>query len=267
MAALQTLMPGPDGDGRSPEYQALVSAPEVGMTSHADAGEQSGPRWIAEEMAVAGEEATLSLEEEMNRAHGTHAIEGLTPAEAGESQPVVSAVATETASTELPASQTGDPRAMYAMASAAAGGETGAVPWTPSGNVSAPESSAGENPAAYEPVAPQPEVAVNEAPVAAENNTNEIVGGTDIMAANWKNIRDSIAGAAAKPAPSKEHFQEPETAKPEPEAAMPAAPERQGSMGATDPTAIANIVESVLAELRPKIVEEIARKLSDPKKT
>jgi len=35
---------------------------------------------------------------------------------------------------------------------------------------------------------------------------------------------------------------------------------------ATDPTAIANIVDSVLAELRPKIVEEIARKLADTKK-
>ncbi len=115
-------------------------------------------------MAVAGEEVTLSLEDEMNKAHGTHAIEGLTTAEAAESQPALSAVATETTSTELPASQTGDPPAMYAMASAAAGGETGAVPWTPSGNVSAPESSAGENPAAYEPVASQPEVAVNEAP-------------------------------------------------------------------------------------------------------
>jgi CheY-like chemotaxis protein len=269
MAALQTLMPGPDGDGRSAEHPALGSAAEVGMTSHAsDMPDQSGPRWIAEEVAVAGEEATLSLEDEMNRADGTHAIEGLPAAEAAESQPALSAVATETAPTETPASQTGDQPAMYAMASAAAGGETVAVPWTPSTNVSAHESSTGENAAAHEPVASPLEVAVNEAPpVAADGRTNEIVGGTDIMAANWKNIRDSIAGAAAKPAPSKEHFQEPETVMPEPEAAMPAAPERHGSMGATDPTAIANIVESVLAELRPKIVEEIARKLADPKKT
>jgi hypothetical protein len=32
--------------------------------------------------------------------------------------------------------------------------------------------------------------------------------------------------------------------------------------GATDPSAIANIVDSVLADLRPKIVEEIAKKLA-----
>jgi hypothetical protein len=35
---------------------------------------------------------------------------------------------------------------------------------------------------------------------------------------------------------------------------------------ASDPKAIASIVDSVLAELRPKIVEEIAKKLADSKK-
>ena len=38
----------------------------------------------------------------------------------------------------------------------------------------------------------------------------------------------------------------------------------EGAPGA-DPRAIANIVDSVLAELRPKIVEEISRKLGEKK--
>jgi hypothetical protein len=38
------------------------------------------------------------------------------------------------------------------------------------------------------------------------------------------------------------------------------------SSGVPDPRAIASIVDSVLAELRPKIVEEIAKKLSEPNK-
>jgi hypothetical protein len=82
------------------------------------------------------------------------------------------------------------------------------------------------------------------------------------MAANWKNIRDSIAGGAAKPALAKEETREVESGQPEAKAASgpPAS-------GAADPKAIANIVDSVLAELRPKIVEEIAKKLADPKKS
>lgn len=85
------------------------------------------------------------------------------------------------------------------------------------------------------------------------------------MAASWKNIRDSIAGAAAQPALAKEDFRdvEPTTSG---QAATAAADQPASKLKASDPTAIANIVDSVLAELRPKIVEEIARKLADPKK-
>ncbi len=87
------------------------------------------------------------------------------------------------------------------------------------------------------------------------------------MAASWKNIRDSIAGAAPKQAPSKEEFREPEAVTGD-HPVSPASPAEDASspLRASDPTAIANIVDSVLAELRPKIVEEIARKLADSKK-
>jgi hypothetical protein len=84
------------------------------------------------------------------------------------------------------------------------------------------------------------------------------------MAANWKNIRDSIAGAAAKPAPAKEDFRAPEPVKSEPEAAAPVTASEKTA--GPDPKAIASIVESVLAELRPKIVEEIARKIAETNK-
>ena len=85
------------------------------------------------------------------------------------------------------------------------------------------------------------------------------------MAASWKNIRDSIAtgsGAKAAPAKDKEEISPAETATSESSAP---APEPRASM-ASDPKAIASIVDSVLAELRPKIVEEIAKKLADSKK-
>ncbi len=85
------------------------------------------------------------------------------------------------------------------------------------------------------------------------------------MAASWKNIRDSIAGAAAKPAPTKEEFRDVEAASADRNAAT-SVEQSAPQFKASDPTSIANIVDSVLAELRPKIVEEIARKLADSKK-
>jgi hypothetical protein len=96
---------------------------------------------------------------------------------------------------------------------------------------------------------------------------SEIVGGTEDMAANWKNIRDSIAGGAAKPAVAKEETRDAEAAHAAGEGLAPATEMTAPTSGAADPRAIANIVESVLAELRPKIVEEIAKKLADPKKS
>jgi hypothetical protein len=85
------------------------------------------------------------------------------------------------------------------------------------------------------------------------------------MAASWKNIRDSIAGAAAKPAPTKEEFRDTEPSSVDHNGAQ-AVEAGTRQFKASDPTSIANIVDSVLAELRPKIVEEIARKLADSKK-
>ena len=86
------------------------------------------------------------------------------------------------------------------------------------------------------------------------------------MAASWKNIRDSIAtGGAAKAAPAKEKDQvRAADAGVVQESAT--APEPGSHSSASDPKAIASIVDSVLAELRPKIVEEIAKKLADSKK-
>lgn len=90
------------------------------------------------------------------------------------------------------------------------------------------------------------------------------------MAASWKNIRDSIvSGGAAKPAVAKDKDEaaaiDPAGETQEP-AAAPAPASPSSASSASDPKAIASIVDSVLAELRPKIVEEIAKKLADSKK-
>jgi hypothetical protein len=233
----------------------------------------AGPRWIAEEVALAGDEATLSLEKEMEEAyasfaaqaapHAAVALAAVSEARTDVEETIAEAVAS-------PAPQVDAPPAVYAMASAAAAGEA-ASRITAVTVLTVPESPVSEAPAEkHQEEISNPAYAASEAQAVTENPNMEtdIVGGTEIMAANWKNIRDSIAGAAAKPAPAKEEFQEaePVKAEAEPAPAVEAAERATTAPAATDPKAIASIVDSVLAELRPRIVEEIARKLADSKK-
>jgi hypothetical protein len=83
--------------------------------------------------------------------------------------------------------------------------------------------------------------------------------------ANWHQIRDSIVGATPA-APADEDKEEPVADPKEPEAMAAAASAGSSSSASAEAGAIANIVDSVLAELRPKIVEEITKKLGNEKK-
>jgi CheY-like chemotaxis protein len=281
MAALQTLMPSASASeieptNGHPKKEILFSAAAIadGIATRAHA---AGPRWIAEEVSLASDEATISLEHEMEKAYA--AVVG--EPRAAKASAEVAIDPEMHAAVSVPAAEPQPASAMYAVASATAAGEI--APPQLSRTMQAPAeaevSTTQEGFAVVdsiirpEPVTPVLPETVIETTVAASatetaaaeiSGENEIVGGTEDMAANWKNIRDSIAGAAAKPAPAKEDFREPELAKPEPEAPAPVAASEKTA--ATDPQAIASIVESVLAELRPKIVEEIARKIAESKK-
>jgi CheY-like chemotaxis protein len=282
MAALQTLMPSASTSEIDPTnghpkkeipFSAAAMAEGIATRAHA-----AGPRWIAEEVSLASDEATISLEREMEKAYAAVVSEpraAKASAEVAIDPEMHEAVSIPAADEPQPAS------AMYAVASATAAGEI--APAQLSRTMQAPaetevsttqeSSTVVDSIIRPEPVTPVLPETVIETMVAASatetaaadiSGENEIVGGTEDMAANWKNIRDSIAGAAAKPAPAKEDFREPELAKSEPEA--PASVAASEKAAATDPQAIASIVESVLAELRPKIVEEIARKIAESKK-
>ena len=271
MAALQTLMPSETAnDLSSPSDSAAKDSQRSAFAGLAPAenvpqAHAAGPRWIAEEITLAASEITVSLQKEMEKAYAAVAGEGAMHSAAASheaSGPLTEAVA-DAASTNVPA--TGETNAVYAMATAAAAGDGTpivAAISTQSLTESSPVADVGEGPAAHEAKS-------LEIPAVAEtlSGTTDIVGG-DIMAASWKNIRDSIAGAAAKPAPLKEEFPDPALESPEVGVASEAAAGERASsqVKASDPRAIASIVDSVLAELRPKIVEEIARKLADPKK-
>jgi CheY-like chemotaxis protein len=288
---------GSNGSGKNHETAfalASMAAPVDLATVKAHA---AGPRWIAEEVALGAGEATLSLEREMEQAYAAVAA-GEPPRASAEASAVVtkaeSVAAIAEPLPEVPPVTTSQPEvaeepAMYAMASAAGAGDVAPVA---AGVQLLPQEGAVVEPAQPHPeaevatpvasIAPAetpPGTAEIESPQAAaatlagmpepqipETPEPQIAEGAAEMVANWKNIRDSIAGAAPKHAPSKEDIPvEPVNSKAEPVAA--ASHDSAPKPSAADPTAIASIVDSVLAELRPRIVEEIAKKLAtDTKK-
>ncbi|MBZ5683099.1 MAG: response regulator [Acidobacteriia bacterium] len=141
----------------------------------------------------------------------------------------------------------------------------------------APEEASGAS--THEPRSAEPVSAVAEAPVQKESATggtgamaekreSELAASTAAAWASWRQIR-SDEPKTSEPAKARKHDDEDDESTPTSEAAMAVAagaeksPE-EGAPGA-DPRAIANIVDSVLAELRPKIVEEISRKLGEKK--
>jgi CheY-like chemotaxis protein len=250
MAALQTLIP----QSEKSEGGHDSSANGAGETFPAHSAH---PRWIAEPISLAANETTVSLEQEMAAAYGivsAHAVHASTmPVEP------INAVPSAPAFSEP---KTIDQPAVQEMASAAAVGE-GAQPYSSPGSVNSPDPTAADSATAITPSFEAPVTTVPTASEPPQEATHSIEG--DVMAASWKNIRDSIAGAAAKPAPAKDDFRDAESSAHD-QIVNVAAEQAAAKLKASDPTAIAHIVDSVLAELRPKIVEEIARKLSDPKK-
>jgi len=91
--------------------------------------------------------------------------------------------------------------------------------------------------------------------------------GKDVKAksgkSNWRQIHTAPAGAAANSDVVEAAKQAESGAEEAPKAmAAVAAAEGAASASATDASTIARIVDSVMADLRPKIVEEIARKLA-----
>lgn len=290
MAALQSLMPASNGSA-SPAQPARENSAyakrdaSVGVAAVVAAAALSGvgahslgPHWIAEEVSLAAGETTLPLEKEMQEAFAAFA--------AKESEAVVSASPLPTipepsseATVEIPLARVAESPMLHAMAAAAAASKRGtATAVTAVVAQDTTEATELATPSVMEEVVPPLEAEIASLPAASANTAElplasasaivtEKSEGTEEMVAQWKNIRDPIAGAADKPATAKEPVYEVRPKPPITEPPVVATPEaRPAAAAATDPTAIASIVDSVLAELRPKIVQEIARKLADPKK-
>jgi hypothetical protein len=244
-----------------------------------------GPRWIAESVAVGVEESKLALDQEMEQviaARATAATEAVSAsavtvedravvaeASVGEIKAVETSIietqaieskVIESAAVGTPAVQESKPTAVSEEAAyaAAAGAEQSTPVEAVSATVAGPESHA--SPAAE--VAPP-----REAELAAAWQ-------------NWKQVRESLASsqpassqppAARAEAPAELDTKHEEAAT-SPQSmsagslAEPVEAEEDVSDAPEESTAIASIVDNMLAELRPKLVAEIAKKMNSEKK-
>lgn len=94
----------------------------------------------------------------------------------------------------------------------------------------------------------------------------EIAATTAAAWASWRRIRETGDGKAEPPAKAEQEPPAPDQAAMAVAAGAEKAPEEAPAESGSESAEIASIVDSVLADLRPKIVEEISRKMGKKKK-
>ncbi len=221
-----------------PSHGTLVAAGQL-LAEEAAHNAAVAPRWVAEPVALNAEEAAISLEAEMFRTFAampaTMSATMSASSYGAELESVrsigVSAIA---AAVENRLAEAG----LAASSKALAGGaESGSE--TTADEASAKEASATEAPA--------------EAMAAVSKAASPVV---DAVEAEKTEHKDSPVKVTEQ-VPAEERVA---TAEETPKAMAAAAAE--GAASASDARAIANIVDSVLADLRPKLMEEIAKKMA-----
>jgi CheY-like chemotaxis protein len=274
----------------------------------------TGPRWVAEPVALTTEEAAISLEAEMfstfaatfaAASGGDIESVGITGVSA-----IAAAVENRLAEAELAASAKALSEQGAERSSETAAAETSVVEASAevvaASNAASPvvdgvepekieaeklEAKRKNSPAKVAEEAPAAQVAAatfadamkaeqdaepvsgTTAAVAEENqDSSSDSGGQDSMGkdvkaksgkSNWHQIHTAPASVAASNDMVEAAKQSESRAEESPKAmAAAAAAEGSASPSATDASTIASIVDSVMADLRPKIVEEIARKLA-----
>jgi CheY-like chemotaxis protein len=264
--------------GQEAEFQAqpapvlppeLTVADAVSTSVGEAATSETKSRWVAENVALTAEEASLELDREMHTAEAASlpaepfVADGPVSPAVPESVAAESAPAPESAGEQFPVSS--EP-AISAFAAAASVG-TPAIAETVSASV------------------PEPPVP-SEATAAWENwqHIRDSVMSPQTTAA----LAESVAEIAQTVAPAQTHdsvtqtLSEPQTSlevDPSPEPGAPSLSEGQGgSVDLSGPSvelsadsslegeSLSSIVDSVLAELKPRLMEQIAKKLKSEKK-
>ena len=263
LAALATLAPVTGKGTETAAFEAAAHASGNGIaervngTANDFAAAISQPHWIAEPIAATEVEAGLILEQEMEKTFAAFAAASA-PLSAERESPM----ATSIAISDQPAETV--PAAMVPPTAAQAP-VVEAVPEAAYAVAAAASSAGADSSAAHEPEHMDSSRASE--PVASAEQEEQREPELAAAWANWKQIRESLLGspfgsqiADAAAAELEEKQKEAAAAVAEPE-----APATVTSSVTPDASAIASIVDSVLAELKPKLVEEIAKKMSKPK--
>jgi CheY-like chemotaxis protein len=279
--ALRLLTPSAaQPDATIPSHGTLVAAGRM-LAEEAARTAGPSPRWVAEAVALTQEESSTSLEEEMFRSFTTQAK----PELAGDPEPVTEAGQAAGVASE----------AVDEMAGSAAVSETAE---SKSAGFSSTELESGEKVAEVVTASDASEESVpsstfadatleakEEAPAFVETNqaqgaqnvanvesvedekSSPDLGGDEHMGkhgkegsskSGWHQIRKPASAPAASNVVEAAKQSDADL---EDKKAMAAAATAEGGSAGPDASAIASIVDSVLADLRPKIVEEIAKKL------
>jgi CheY-like chemotaxis protein len=238
-----------------PSHEALAAAGQL-LAEEAVRNAASGPRWVAESVLLTPEEAVISLEAEMmltlTSAPAVAARE-FNPEEIGEVSAITAAVENRLAEAGLgtsamahhvvsnPQRESGygrdepgeadavdSPSATFADAMGGDDAEQGHDASSDSGGLESMGRKAKSGKSHGEQIHHEPAAAVAHDEAAQQSKTKD----KDIAAP-----QKAMAAAAAESSSS-------------------------SSISATDASTIASIVDSVMADLRPRIVEEIARKLA-----
>ncbi|HUK49224.1 MAG TPA: response regulator [Terriglobales bacterium] len=238
------------------EPQAVAAEQEPAVQDEEPANEESGPRWVAETVALSPEEAAKSLDEEMRQAQSAPAEETTAqPSEQAQSEreipePVSAATAEAVAQNEevhvetAPEPEPASGAAFAAAASASGSSTIDAV----AANASGSESSGG-----------------SEAAAAWENSerSRESAGSQTIPESLVQSVTEMAQRSFAQEEPAKQP--EPSSASEQAASPEPAKPS-EASPQAASGDALSSIVDSVLAELKPRLLAEIAKQLSTDKK-
>jgi len=263
-AALRLLTPSQAQSTASPatKVEEPVTVPADVVHALEQAGQSAGfvPRWMAESISLTPEEASVSLEAEMfqkfsmssSAAVNTPASDAVPPAASAES-----AAAESQRVEEIPAPEA-------TVAEGTANSQESAVEEPPTTTFADAIQQYAET---REEVSAAPAESATPADVQSANTVEDEVGGEmgrDKSKAGWSSFHAIKPGAA--PAPGNDPVQAAKDAAAEATNASSGdeAPKTMAAAAGADgdATAIASIVDSVLADLKPKIVEEIAKKLS-----
>jgi CheY-like chemotaxis protein len=239
----------PQADDEKSQESALKVATDLPADKQATAEKETGvavqddnnsktapsaPRWIAENVAVSPEEAALELDQEMRAAESAEDIAATQPR------------TNEGPAKQPEASSTDNQGAAFAAAAGA--------------------SSSGSPTGAVASVTDESESPASSAAAAAWENWQHIRD-TVMNVQSTEALAETVAHAAKATAAADEVAVAPGAAsRPEPESACVASssvekPSAQETQTSELDGALASIVDSVLAELKPKLMEEISKKL------